>query len=70
MNPRKASGPEVLARMRRGDLPKRLDYSSTAFDDGTRVSTKVMSKLVREMKIDPAPPHVGASYTLPSQIHG
>jgi hypothetical protein len=61
---RRASAAEVLARMRRGDLPKRLDYSGAAFDDGTRVSPKVIAFLIRHDRINQAGVHVGATYTL------
>lgn len=71
MKLRYAGRREVLARMRRGDLPKRRDYVGPEFDDGTRVRVKTIQELVRADAVKEAPPHVGAAYTLPGfRSHG
>lgn len=57
---------ELLARMRRGDLPKRFDYASVKFDNGDRVRPALMQSLIRRDLVVPAPPHIGAAYTLPA----
>lgn len=46
-NKRTLSGREVLARMRRGDLPGSSGGSYAMFDDGTWASGTVMHRLVK-----------------------
>lgn len=51
-NTRTLSGKEVLARMRRGDLPGSSGGSKAVFDDGSWVSGPVMHKLVKAGLVD------------------
>lgn len=64
----KLNGRQVLARMRKGDLPtiKCGHTSKSVFSDGAEASHAVMTKLLRDNKIDP-PKH--ASLHSPWTLH-
>lgn len=61
---RRLTGPQVLARMRRGEALLRGDYTAAYFPDNARPGAGVLARLIREGLINDAAPHVGSPYSL------
>ena len=53
MNRPTATRSQVLARMRKGDLPTRGGNWYCFFNDGTKVDSRVMHQLVLDGKVNP-----------------
>ncbi|MGZ5078637.1 MAG: hypothetical protein ACXWHZ_03720 [Usitatibacter sp.] len=61
---------EVLARMKRGDLPMRLDYNAVQFDDGAKVRFATVRGLEKDgLIVRPTGTVVGDRFTLAAPAH-